>query len=202
MIAAVVSKQKKFSPKVVRVVYESNGRKVLYESGVDPKEGPCQKWLDYNHGVLRRKTVITNGKVRRIVFSTKFPGDVLYTQTIKTVPDGRQVTEEGWTGKHGYFSLKMPNGRKFAHFGQFVIDEWDNSVGRVREVRIDKDGASHMEKITVQKKGQAPEILDESRARKKARSSMRILANRPDLSAKEKWAKIREVITRYRQKVM
>lgn len=199
MIAEAKSYEKIIPLKKVRVLRQNNGWRILLEEGINSKGVFYKKRLDFYHGELRQKLHLENGELKKTVFLTKHHGDEAYERSVKMTPNGRQVIEQGWTGKHGYFSLKY-NGRTFAHFGNFVVEEWDNSVGRIREVRVDKDGEYHLVKRILKKKGQTAELLDESDARKSARQSLSSVMVRSDLSAKEKWKKIREVVTRYRQK--
>ena len=202
MTEKVKSNEKMVPVKKIRVLRQSKGWRILLEEGINNQGLPYKKRLDYYKGELRQKLHLENGELKKTVFLTKHHGDIAYERTMKMTPNGRQTIEQGWTGRHGYFSLKMPNGRDFAHFGNFLVEEWDNSVGRVREIKIDKNGEYHMEKRTIRKKGQAPELLDESKTRNQARRIMAVVSACSNLSNKEKWEKIRKVIMRYRQKVM
>ncbi|MBQ4472500.1 MAG: hypothetical protein II942_04600 [Alphaproteobacteria bacterium] len=200
MVVEIKSASKNMPVKEIRVLRQSKGWRILLEEGINNKGQRYKTRLDFYNGTLRQKLCWANNELRKIVFISGRPDRVLYERTYKMTPNGRQVIEQGWTGKHGYFSLKS-NDHTFAHFGNFLVEEWNNTAGRVREVKIDKKGEYVLEKRTLKKsKDAVPEILDENPARKNARRSMAVVAARPDLSPKQKWAKVREVVARYRAK--
>ncbi|MBQ3696042.1 MAG: hypothetical protein II938_03650 [Alphaproteobacteria bacterium] len=203
MIAVVKPSNKIMPVKKVRLLRQVNGWRVLLEEGINSEGVFYKRRLDFYNGELRQKLHLENGTLRKTVFVKGHHGTYFYERTFSITPDGRQVIEEGWTGKHGYFSLKMPNGRKFAHFGLFLVEEWNNMKGRIREVKIDKNGEYVLEKRTVRKsKGATPELLEEHPERTKVRYNIAEISARSDLSSQQKWTKIREIITQYREKVM